>query len=258
MSHLSFNKVFQSASFTQPYLQNSYERSGVKKSKEMAYENSYSVIYFTKMGNQFFEEGSRASIAIQPMLLFYGLCHWLKAAVLTVDPTYPANAQVLAHGLSTRKRKKKGYHFLQDEVRIQKEGLFPYLSKTLFHVKQLSGEKLTMRHLIYSIPELNNLLVQLFPTKNIALPSSSQENDKNWTTTYRPGLFAPLPELLIHYALLYQLSMICRYETEWWGELLYSFSSNDLPIISEFLSVTTIKCPQLIEDLLLNNDDEDK
>ena len=29
-----------------------------------------------------------------------------------------------------------------------------------------------------------------------------------------------LPELLIHYLLLYNLSMISRYETDWWYDLL--------------------------------------
>ncbi|MGJ9385886.1 YaaC family protein [Salipaludibacillus sp. CF4.18] len=248
MTSPSFKKVFQSSSFTQHYLQDNYERLGIVKSKETAYENCYSVIYYIKMGNHFFDDGSKSSLAIQPVLLFYGLCHWLKAAVLTVDPTYPANSQVLSHGLSTRKRKKKGYYFLQDEVRIQKEGLFPFLSEKLFHVKQFSGEKLSMRQLMYGISELEDLLEQLFP-KKIHPPTQHNVLNKNEILkTLSATSNNELPQILTYYALLYQLSMICRYETEWWGELLYSFSSNDLPLIEQFLSISTDKCPILLEN----------
>ena len=45
------------------------------------------------------------------------------------------------------------------------------------------------------------------------------------TNTYLPLTTDPrnpkpiLPELLIHYLLLYNLSMISRYETDWWYDL---------------------------------------
>ena len=50
-----------------------------------------------------------------------------------------------------------------------------------------------------------------------------------------------LPELLIHYLLLYNLSMISRYETDWWYDLLGSYSSEDYPFIYQFLSISAQK-----------------
>nr|WP_250637006.1 YaaC family protein [Lentibacillus amyloliquefaciens] len=29
--------------------------------------------------------------------------------------------------------------------------------------------------------------------------------------------FLPISEIMIHYLLLYNLSMLCRYESQWWG-----------------------------------------
>ncbi len=55
-----------------------------------------------------------------------------------------------------------------------------------------------------------------------------------------------LPELAVHYLLLYNLSMICRYETEWWGELLHNFDGTDLPFIVKFLDLVQEKAPELI------------
>lgn len=76
--------------------------------------------------------------------------------------------------------------------------------------------------------------------------------------SYEGNLFLPgalpvywrLPEILSHFLLLYNLSMICRYEAEWWGEVLFSFSSNDRPFIDTFLSCVQEKTPMLVEKLL--------
>ncbi len=307
-----FTTWFQSASYTKQYLSKKYNKLPIKNPTEKAYQNCYSFIYYIQLGNQYFQQGKLAPLSIQPVLLFYGLSHWLKAALLTIDVDYPSTTQVLAHGLSTRKRKKKGYQFLSDDVRIQKDGFFPYLSKTLFHVKQLTGEKFTMRQLLFNIPEMQRTLSTLVEELGLTRLNRSDNksyyvlmdelkrwNDpvKSWvrqlsedvrgdmiskqvgtdvqlnflppkrnrSLIFRHGIdehiYAPvdrsliihLPELLIHYALLYQLSMICRYEAEWWGELIYSFSANDLPIISDYLNVTQKKCPWLLNPLFFED-----
>lgn len=54
-----------------------------------------------------------------------------------------------------------------------------------------------------------------------------------------------LPELLVHFLLLYNLSMICRYETEWWRDLFHHGSRNDLSFIEAFLHNTQEKGPWL-------------
>ncbi|WP_108672518.1 YaaC family protein [Peribacillus acanthi] len=60
------------------------------------------------------------------------------------------------------------------------------------------------------------------------------------------------PEPLIHYLLLYNLSMIARYEIEWWYELLKNLDSNDYPFILQFLSITEIKGPYLLKEWLMD------
>ena len=61
-----------------------------------------------------------------------------------------------------------------------------------------------------------------------------------------------LPEVLIHYAILYNLSMIARYETEWWMELLKNRTTEDYPFILAFITLTTEKGPSLLGELLEN------
>src|SRR5699024_86611 len=44
-----------------------------------------------------------------------------------------------------------------------------------------------------------------------------------------------LPNLLLYYAILYTLSMLSRYDTEWWNELTILKQSFDYPLIQQFL-----------------------
>lgn len=45
----------------------------------------------------------------------------------------------------------------------------------------------------------------------------------------------PLPEWASHFLLLYLLSMLCRYETEWWGELTLSYGYAERFLVERFL-----------------------
>lgn len=53
-------------------------------------------------------------------------------------------------------------------------------------------------------------------------------------------------ELVVMNMLSYLLGMLCRYDTELWGELIFSFSSSDTFIIEEFLQLALRKFPNLI------------
>src|SRR5699024_2550653 len=92
------------------------------------------------------------------MFYLYGIVHLLKASLIAIRPYYPESTKMLVHGVSSRKRKKKQYSFLKDDVKIQYHGIFPYFSEHLFHVKQLPFEKITMQQLITLIPEVSGLL----------------------------------------------------------------------------------------------------
>lgn len=58
-------------------------------------------------------------------------------------------------------------------------------------------------------------------------------------------------EIMTHYLLLYNLSMIARYETEWWMELVKTTPNEDFPLIQAFLDITQVKGPFLISKWLL-------
>ncbi|MBU9711799.1 YaaC family protein [Evansella tamaricis] len=316
----SFITLFKSVEYAKSYLKQRYQSFGFSSPTELAFKNGYTLVYYINMGETYFQQGKSAPLSIQPVLYFYGLSNWLKGALLTIDPDYPATTQVLAHGVSTRKKKKQGYRFLDDEIKVQKDGLFPFISNQLFNMKQLTGEKYKMKHLLMIIPELNKLFETLEKDKPLFIVESQMEKSStankreymnldisdvllkkiNLTpkqfekmvkekigtelickelnkhliiTVNAHSLFPPvyknmenqffipshlplyfkIPELMSHYLILYNLSMICRYEIEWWGELLYSFSNNDLSFIDAFLNITKVKSPLLLQSLFFHD-----
>ena len=61
-----------------------------------------------------------------------------------------------------------------------------------------------------------------------------------------------LPELMIYYIIMFNLGMLCRYETELWGDIIYSFTSEDMYIINEFINISLRKFPNLVLNILFN------
>ncbi|PGS52942.1 YaaC family protein [Bacillus sp. AFS041924] len=314
----SYNNVwdelcyFSSAQYSKNYLQTKYERSNSKEQKKKAFHNAYPFLYYIEHGKSYFHAAQNSQINVKPTLLFYGLVQLLKACILTVDPDYPSTTAILAHGVTSRKIKKVGYSFIEDEVKIQKNGLFTHASKVLFNINNLEGEKFTMLQLLQSVPELNKIL-KITKKGNLFLPiivendvitvpeqilssyhftserfisflQSKQasldiviveqnqkqikiksnlpdkilnkapfyfnlSNQSYFLKSQKEALLL-LPEILYHYLLLYNLSMICRYETDWWCELLQTYSTDDYPLIHQFLTTTEQKIPYLVHHFL--------
>lgn len=305
--------LFLSTTTTQKYLKKRYTQIGYPDCDSLSYQNCQSFIYYLEYAQTYYEQAQTASLSLRPILQFYGFIQLLKACILTVNPSYPNSSSLLAHGVSTRKRKKQQYSFLTDEVKVQKNGLFSHMSEKMFHVKHLEGTKITMADLFSQIPEMDQELSYFHLTKSTPL---IQVNDHEYTmsdqilnvlhmtptrfeaffhsafklpvivseqnkivilkfekelTDYNLVPFRfnilnqltyliPLKgynheqynEIMAHYLLLYNLSMIARYETEWWIDLIKTTPNEDYPLIHKFLSITQQKAPFLVANWLFN------
>lgn len=304
-----------SAETSQSFLLEKYRKIPVDNATTKSFDNCYPFIYYLDQGKSFFHQAKESPLNIKPILLFYGLVFHLKACLLTVDPNYPDSTSVLAHGVSTRKRKKQNYNYLDDEVKLQKNGLFPHFSSKMFHMKQLEGNKYSIRSLLIEIPELSRLFEKL-EGKPFTIPIIKEENkyrlpnqaldfnnmthsrlldylksksnypalisgdensiyfsiplenesnslevlpfryhlfDQNYYLIKQKSELSFFNELMIHYLLLYHLSMIARYEIEWWSELIYQKPGVEYPIIIQYLQIAIMKCPYLINQFLFSN-----
>jgi hypothetical protein len=299
---------FYSAEYCQLFLKSHYQTFNIENPEQKSYENSYAFLYYLEHGQIYYEQAEKSPLILKPILLFYGLVHLIKACILTIDPFYPETTAVLAHGVSTRKRKKQNYQFFQDEVKFQKNGLFPFMSERMFHIKHLEGEKVIMEDLLQLIPELDELFFRLegkktftkiltdgekfiipeevldqyhmtanrfkefitskferpidFSSEGLSFTMDAQALQGTSPIKYhledgchslptRKSNWLHFPELLIHYLILYNLSMIARYETEWWSDLTKTMPNKDFPFIQSFLDITLRKGPFLIYQYLM-------
>ncbi|MEC5425048.1 YaaC family protein [Virgibacillus sp. C22-A2] len=306
-----FYTFLKSQQTAQSYLQQCYENIEVVDAEAKSYKNCSAFIYYLDHGNRFYENGKRLDMFAQPVLYFYGMVHLLKACLLTKRPDYPESTSLLSHGVTARKRKRKNYTFMDDEVKVQQNGLFPYFSTHLFAKNKLPFEKVKMVDLFALIPEMNTLfdfqkkgkLIQVgvihskllqFPSylldshhltanafiqrikvylpeikytdiDNSAIsmelmspltrvdgPFFKHKNGKIFFPIHREN-FLPLSEVMVHYLLLYNLSMLCRYDAEWWGDLLVTKPDIDFPFIAQFIEQSAEKIPLLLGEEIFNS-----
>lgn len=301
----SLYTLLQSQRTVQTFLRACYEPMEDVDAETKSYDNCNAFMYYIEHGLHFYESGKHSSIIVQPVMYFYGMVHLLKALLLTERPYYPETTKVLAHGVSTRKRKKQQYTFLEDEVKVQLHGLFTYVSRYLFSIKNIVSKKYTMYGLLSLIPEMNSLFywdsqekmirVGTIHSTQLTFPNDILDhyhltekaflqqltdhlpeiNDTHIRSkkifidlshpikhSYGPfyihlneqAVYFPkqrshiqaFPEIMIHYLILYNISMLCRYETEWWGELIATKPDVDFPFIKHFLQHTADKIPYFI------------
>ncbi len=322
---------FESEPHVKNLLEQCYHQQEGLDAARCAFQNTHKFIYYIKQGKEYYQAASTSNILVKPLLLYYGMVSLLKAVILTSDPGYPVHTKVLQHGITSRKLKKSDYTFSDDEVKIQKEGLFPMVAGHL-DCSRIIGEKFRMKDLLSIIPELREsyeksyreiTLIPLHISKHIDLssfmttfylpehildyyhlsyesfihllnrynqgaatftphalqapkgivrltwehpdkihvtesPSGFENNlfiqdfkgNHSFITKPNPTLF--MPEILAHYMLMYILGMLCRYETELWGEIVFSFTSTELFMIQEFMNISQRKFPNMILNLLFH------
>ncbi|MUK88122.1 hypothetical protein GMD78_06910 [Ornithinibacillus sp. L9] len=307
----TFFVYLQSQETAQVFLHNCYKQLNDVDAEKKSFENSGKFLYYLEEGGLFFSEAEKVDIRLRPILYFYGLVHMLKACLVTNRPDYPESTSILAHGVSARKRKRKDYSFLLDEVKIQQNGLFTYSSKHLFHLSNSPFTKIQMDILFGVVPEMNDFYVCQQQPKCISIgnlglttlyfPSTLLDSyyltEKSFINRIRPYLpsiesvektndvievhvkkplvpangpfylhldrneiyfpiereyFLKAPEVLIHYLLLYNLSMVSRYETEYWGELFSTKYDFDYASIHYYLTNVADKARYLLGNWLLD------
>ncbi|KIL53740.1 hypothetical protein KP77_00010 [Jeotgalibacillus alimentarius] len=194
-----------------------YTAAGITHSEQLAIEKAPALCAHIEHAELFYQQAAHSTVFIQPVLQFYGMIHLFKAAIMMKDPFHPEKTNQLAHGVSSRKIKKKHYTFLEDTVKIQKHGLYTTFSEKLLHC---SPRMITCD------------MHQLFNSLHDPCPS--------------------LHNMQTHYLILYSLSMLARYETEWWHRCMTYKETTDYPVIKSFLTYAAHQVPDGMRVFLLD------
>ncbi|WP_404406557.1 YaaC family protein [Jeotgalibacillus malaysiensis] len=184
--------------------------------EQFATQKAASICAHIEHAERFYQQSAQSAVCIQPVMQFYGMTHLLKAAITMKDPFHPEKSNQLAHGVSSRKIKKKHYSFLEDTVKIQKHGLYTTFSEKLLHCTPLTTT-CTMQQLFNSLHD-------------------------QYSSTHT---------LQVHYLILYNLSMLARYETEWWHTCMTYRETLDYPVIKSFLTDSARQVPEEMMGYLL-------
>lgn len=308
------------------FLERKCRKQGMEHPSRAAFRAAQPLMYHVKQAREYYRAARESDLFVRPLLSYYGMMTLSKVLMLTQVPDYPENTAVLRHGVSTRKRKRGDYQFFADEVRVQREGLFPELARNRGW-GSLIGDSWSLRDLFALVPELQDGYRQLFSEETlvpVAVPEVPSVSDRGmplvledrildqlhltprglanrlnrfstdgqvrftcdetpasgsrillfwhhprishihlWEHGFAHPLFredmhgnhwllsvqreaAGIPELFVHYALLFALSMLCRYEPPLWGEMIHGMASEEMVLIQEFLQVTQRKFPNLI------------
>lgn len=148
-------RYWENESLVYQQLKDKYRLQHVDHPERASFQNTQSLISYVRQARAFLGRSRPIDRWVDPLCFYYGMMSLLKALILTVDIDYPSHTAILRHGLSTRKRKKSQYQFLQDEIKIQKEGLLPHLLHRL-NASIPVGTTYRPIELIGMIPELQS------------------------------------------------------------------------------------------------------
>ncbi|MGZ4032608.1 MAG: YaaC family protein [Tumebacillaceae bacterium] len=318
---------FENEQTSSEFLKSRYEQQGLDQVQKLVYNATPKFIFAIKQAREYYRAAEACDILTKPLLLYYGMMALSKALITTRNPDYPSTTSVLKHGLSTRKLKRDEYQFADDEVRVQKDGIFNVLHQTLNGPLFENQHRFRMKELLAVIPELTHAYQRLYGPAQVcsldvckmeagselgaleqprhlwqiprtfvagsdktkeellellnrhgeerrsrfAFPEGQDDagmlrvlvemEDEHHPLLLRdfsgqPHLRFPhegdlvIPEISVHYMVMFVLGMLCRYETERWGEMILTFASHDTFLINEFLNVSMRKFPNLILDEL--------
>ncbi|WP_018131387.1 YaaC family protein [Effusibacillus pohliae] len=308
---------FENEQTASRYLRDQYEKSGLPEPQRAAYQATPKLIFGIKQARQYYRAAETCDIMTKPLLLYYGMMSLARALIACRDPDYPTTTSVLKHGLSTRKLKRDSYCFIQDEIRVQKDGLFVVLHEMLGGSRFSERQRVVMKDLLAVLPELIPCYQRLYGLPCVCeFEQKSDEHHTYWdlprwilqargytreeflnmlnrmhtdpsSQANRPVFYLQecdppgrlhlhhgspvahhplligdvtgkmhiryplagdflLPEISLHFMVMFVLGMLCRYETERWGEMILTFLSQDVYLINEFLNLSMRKFPNLI------------
>ncbi|MFC7440178.1 YaaC family protein [Laceyella putida] len=159
--------LLQNEETARRYLIDAYSRRPFNQPDRLAYRNVPAFTSYINQATSLIKESQTNHPWVRPILLYYGMMSMLKAWLLTRIPDYPQNTAVLRHGLSTRKRKRERFRFCEDEIKIQREGLFPLVAEE-WNLPPMTGESYTAKELFSFIPDLHPTYHRLFQQKSLA------------------------------------------------------------------------------------------
>ncbi|MBM3256396.1 MAG: hypothetical protein FJZ04_02930 [Candidatus Moranbacteria bacterium] len=123
---------YENEAYTRKFIEQNYK---LKKLGNRSYEKAASFFSFNiRQGIEYFRNSHNSSLAIKPLLLYYGIMSFAKAIIIYNDPGYLKkleNKDNRRHGLSYSSKCSKKFCMSSDTVRIKTPGTFDFFQNSL-------------------------------------------------------------------------------------------------------------------------------
>lgn len=171
---------FENELIAREYLKDKYSQlAKIDRPERLAFRNVTPFLIYIRQARQIFQSVHEVTNWMKPTHLYYGMMSLLKALILTVDPHYPQSSQVLKHGLTTKKRKKEMFRFFFDDIRVQKEGLFPHYQSLFSHHLR---EDYNPIQLLQMIPDLQETVSKVVKSQHFVAIEVEENADVVYIT----------------------------------------------------------------------------
>ena len=135
-----------------------------------------------------------------------------------------------------------------------KDGPLSYSTETFMqYIRRLTPPACKLDHVRWREGTIKEMLLPQFALSQLEQHPLFRVQEQTLFFWNGPSTSPPLPEWASHYLLLYLLSMLCRYETEWWGELTLSHGFAERFLVELFLEHHAATFPTVIMKQIQQN-----
>ncbi|MGG1657806.1 YaaC family protein [Brevibacillus sp. NRS-1366] len=135
-----------------------------------------------------------------------------------------------------------------------KQGPLAYSTETFMqYIRRLTPSTCKLEQVRWREGTIKELLLSQFALSQLEQHPLFRVQGNTLFFWNGPSTSLPLPEWASHYLLLYLLSMLCRYETEWWGELTLSHGFAERFLVELFLEHHATTFPTVIMKQIQQN-----
>lgn len=134
------------------------------------------------------------------------------------------------------------------------QGPLAYSTETFIqYIRRLTPSTCKLEQVRWREGTIKELLLPQFALSQLEQHSLFRVQGNTLFFWNGPSTSLPLPDWASHFLLLYLLSMLCRYETEWWGELTLSHGFAERFLVELFLEHHATTFPTVIMKQIQQN-----
>lgn len=202
--------------------------------------------FFSHLSQTFRLTPLRDRYSVQDLFASLAEMNEICAALSEIQPHWTRLQLSLPvhEGATSSRREADGYRVT---FPVKTEGSLAYSNDTLKqYIQRLAPSTISLNTIGWEAWSNRQMFLSQFALSQLEQHPLFYLHDRTLFFWNGSAESLPLPQWASHFLLLYQLGMLCRYETEWWGELTMSHDMAERYLVERFLAHHMATFPSLI------------